>query len=290
MSMSTGMFYFVSDLHGRERRYSRLFEAIRDERPRAVFIGGDLFPASIRGGTDGNRVSHAFLEEYLIPEISSVRRTADSPTEFFVIPGNDDPRVYEELFLTAAREGVWNYIHNRRVQWNSTHVFGYAYVPPSPFRLKDWERYDVSRYVPPGCVAPEDGIHTTDVPEYDVLHRTIADDLADVTGEVSCGNDIWLMHTPPYETALDRIDTRGRSIDHVPLDTHVGSIAVRRAIEKKQPLVTLHGHIHESSRLSGSWQERIGRTCCFTAAYDGPELALVRFTVDDIASAERELL
>jgi len=79
-------------------------------------------------------------------------------------------------------------------------------------------------------------------------------------------------------------------IDHVPLDVSLGSIAVRRFIEARQPLLTLHGHVHESARLSGSWRDRIGRTQCFSAAYDGPELALVRFDPDNLDAASRELI
>ena len=79
-------------------------------------------------------------------------------------------------------------------------------------------------------------------------------------------------------------------IDHVPLDVHVGSIAVRRFIESRQPLLTLHGHIHESARLSGSWRDRIGRTHMFTGAHDGPELALISFDLDDLEEATRVLL
>ena len=37
----------------------------------------------------------------------------------------------------------------------------------------------------------------------------------------------------------------------------VGSIAVRRAIERHQPLLGLHGHVHESDGI-----DRIGRTLC----------------------------
>ena len=76
----------------------------------------------------------------------------------------------------------------------------------------------------------------------------------------------------------------------MPLDVHVGSIAIRRFIEDRQPLVTLHGHVHESARLTGSWRDTIGRTHLFSAAHDGPELALVRFDLGDIASATRELI
>ena len=101
---------------------------------------------------------------------------------------------------------------------------------------------------------------------------------------------ILLVHAPPYQTKLDRAALDGRSVDHAPLDVHVGSIAVRRFIEARQPLLTLHGHVHESARLTGSWRERIGRTHALSAAHDGPELALVRFDPNDPAGATRELL
>ena len=37
----------------------------------------------------------------------------------------------------------------------------------------------------------------------------------------------------------------------------VGSIAVRRFVEERQPLIALHGHVHESQGV-----ERLGRTIC----------------------------
>ena len=46
-----------------------------------------------------------------------------------------------------------------------------------------------------------------------------------------------------------------------------------------RPLITLHGHVHESTRLTGSWRQQLGSTLCFSAAHDGPELALVRFVL-----------
>jgi Icc-related predicted phosphoesterase len=101
---------------------------------------------------------------------------------------------------------------------------------------------------------------------------------------------VCLFHAPPYDTGLDRAALDGRMVDHAPLDVHVGSVAIRRLIEERQPLVTLHGHIHESARLTGTWREQIGRTHCFSAAHDGPELALVRFDPADPAQATRTLI
>ncbi|NWF91159.1 MAG: hypothetical protein HXY50_17065 [Ignavibacteriaceae bacterium] len=76
----------------------------------------------------------------------------------------------------------------------------------------------------------------------------------------------------------------------VPIDLHVGSIAVRRFIESRQPYLTLHGHIHESARLTGSWRDKLGRTEMFNASHDGKELALVEFDLDILESAERRLI
>jgi Icc-related predicted phosphoesterase len=76
----------------------------------------------------------------------------------------------------------------------------------------------------------------------------------------------------------------------VPLDVHVGSIAVKRFIKARQPLVTLHGHIHESAGITGSWREKIGRTHMFSAAHDGSQLALVRFDLENLDGATRELI
>ena len=36
--------YFVSDLHGRIPRYNSLFRTIEANKPKAVFLGGDLMP------------------------------------------------------------------------------------------------------------------------------------------------------------------------------------------------------------------------------------------------------
>ena len=139
-------------------------------------------------------------------------------------------------------------------------------------------------------MAPESGRRSIEVDEHSIQFETIHQDLERLVSRRSLEKAIMLFHTPPYETNLDRVATDGMMIDYVPLDLHVGSIAVRRFIEKHQPLVTLHGHIHESARLMDSWQDRIGHTHVFGAAHDGPELCLVRFDLDDPESAKRLLL
>jgi uncharacterized protein len=70
------------------------------------------------------------------------------------------------------------------------------------------------------------------------------------------------LHVPPFDSGIDvcpeldgnlKIIARGGQVLMKP----VGSPAVRRLIERVQPLVTLHGHIHEAPGHT-----RIGRTLC----------------------------
>jgi len=74
---------------------------------------------------------------------------------------------------------------------------------------------------------------------------------------------IFVFHAPPYDTHLDVAPTLDSSmrmqsgLGSAPFQ-HVGSKAVRQVIEKYQPLVSVHGHIHESAG-----KEKIRNTWCF---------------------------
>ena len=286
-----GHCFFVSDLHGRKGRHESLLRAIAEEGPRAVFIGGDSLPCLALTAEGGDHAYRDFVRTYLVERLRDLRdRMKEAYPEIFIIMGNDDARILEPVLVEAQGREVWHYAHSRRIPFDRYHVYGYSFVPPTPFMLKDWERYDVSQYVDPGCVAPEDGSHTIDVESRDIRYSTIKDDLQRLTADHELRDAIFLFHAPPYQTKLDRAALDGKMVDNVPMDVHVGSIAIRRFIEARQPLLTLHGHVHESSRLTGSWRDRIGRTHAFSAAYDGPELALVRFDPEDLDSATRQLI
>ena len=74
-------------------------------------------------------------------------------------------------------------------------------------------------------------------------------------------NCIFNFHCPPYDTYLDQgpkldetlkpVLSMGGGIKMIP----VGSPAIRKAIDKYQPLLGLHGHIHESKA-----SQKLGRT------------------------------
>jgi Icc-related predicted phosphoesterase len=278
--------FFVSDLHGDRGRYQKLFDAIAAETPSGVFLGGDLLPSGLMAA--GNE---SFVKDFLAKTfLDLAARLGKSAPEVFLILGNDDLRVEEAEILNASGEGAWAYAHMRPTAFGPHEVFGYSFVPPTPFLLKDWERYDVSRFVDPGCVSPEEGRRSIAVPSHETQLATIEQDLEKLAGARNLDRAIFLIHSPPYDTPLDRAALDGKNVDHAPMDVHVGSIAVRRFIEKRQPLLTLHGHVHESTRLTGAWKCRIGRTHALNAAHDGPELALVRFDPDDPGNATREII
>jgi Icc-related predicted phosphoesterase len=286
-----GICFFASDLHGREDRYQKLFHAVEKEKPAAVFLGGDLLPSGL-GALAGVKTAYDnFFESVVVAGFARLRKNLGSfYPSVFIILGNDDGKFEEQRVEELEKMALWRHAHGKCISWDTYFIYGYAYVPPTPFMLKDWERYDVSAYLDPLCVSPEEGWHSTPVPKPVLRHETIQNDLQKLVQMPDLSRTILLFHTPPYNTGLDRAALDGKKVDHVDLDVHVGSIAVRRFIESKQPLLTLHGHVHESARMTGTWKEQIGRTFAFSAAHDGHELALIRFDLENLDDATRELL
>ncbi len=283
--------FFVSDLHGVIPRYDTLLDEVSRRQPAALLMGGDLLPNMGLQFSSRDIRHQDFIHEYLVPEFTRLKTEMGTTyPRVLLILGNDDPRIEEAAFLQAGSQGLWETIHNRRVDVDGVAVYGYSHVPPTPFHLKDWERYDVSRFVDPGCVSPEDGHRTIAVDAHRIRWATIKDDLEKLTGEEDVGEAVFLFHSPPYKSRLDRAALDGKMVDHAPLDVHVGSIAIQRFIRNRQPLLTLHGHVHESAALTGSWQDTIGGTTCLTAAHHGPELALVEFHPGPELGARRQLL
>jgi len=269
--------FFTSDLHGQTLRYALLFDAVSLEAPDAVFLGGDLFDVIHHFPPAASDLT-PFFEQSLADKIRKLRHDDGLDTRFFVIMGNDDPRCYEPILINADHEGLISYVHARTLPFKDLYVTGYSYVPPTPFRLKDWERYDVSGYVDPGTLPPDEGLRTVRTGAEEASYATIAEDLDKIVKAAPVERTIFLFHAPPYGGKLD-VAYRG---------THIGSIAIQRFITRHQPLLTLHGHIHESPDMTGSWQEKIGRTYAFSGVNDAPGLTLIRFDTNRLETATRQ--
>ena len=283
--------FFVSDLHGNPERYKKLFKIIAEEKPTGVFIGGDILPSGLYSFTSEHELPENFINDFLAINLIRLKeKLQENYPDIFLIMGNDDAKIYEPLLEAIDDQGLIHYVHNKKVEFGIFMVYGYANVPPTPFRLKDWERYDVSRYIDPGCVPPEDGSYTVEVNKKRIPFLTIKKDLEELTKNDDLSKSIFLFHTPPYKTNLDRAALDGKFFEHVPLDVHVGSIAVERFIKERQPLLTLHGHIHESTSITGEWKEKMGITLAINAAHNGPELSLIRFDPEDLEINSMELI
>jgi Icc-related predicted phosphoesterase len=92
---------------------------------------------------------------------------------------------------------------------------------------------------------------------------------------------VFNFHCPPYDTVLDQapqLDDQLRptlEMGGKPKMVPVGSRAIRRAIDKHQPRLGLHGHIHESR---GS--QKLGRTTCVNPGSEYGEGVLRGVIVD----------
>lgn len=283
--------YFVTDLHGQFQKYFNLFRLIEAEPPDIILLGGDLLPSGMNKFASLNFQHTDFINNYLVKHFLELKeKLGHKFPKIFLILGNDDARSEESSILDAAMSGVWKYIHNRKITFNGYQFIGYNYVPPTPFQLKDWERYDVSRFVDPGCISPEEGLRTVPISSFEAKYSTIENDLEILAKNVEMNKSIFLFHSPPYKTKLDRANLDGKKFDHAPLDVHIGSIAIKKFIDKYQPLITLHGHVHESTELTDHWLEKIGNTISINGAVSNSELSVVKISISEKIETERVLI
>jgi uncharacterized protein len=82
---------------------------------------------------------------------------------------------------------------------------------------------------------------------------------------------IWLIHEPPAYLGFDHCATGDK----------VGSPLVFKFISDYQPLITIHGHIHEAPRFNGGiWAARVGQTTSTQAGQLDDRLCYVTFELN----------
>lgn len=117
---------------------------------------------------------------------------------------------------------------------------------------------------------------------WDTPREVEEDELAAVIAKALEGvedfrNVIFNFHCPPHDSTLDLCPELDTSVypprpvvkAGVPIMTAAGSTAVRAAIERHQPLLGLHGHIHESRAVA-----KLGRTTCINPGSEYAETVL----------------
>lgn len=158
-------------------------------------------------------------------------RLAGSGIACFVMAGNDDEPALDEVLRNSA---IVRNPDGCMLEWGQYQIIGESWVPPTPWHSpREMSEEELERKI-----------------------RTVADCLTHDRPA------IFVLHSPPYRSTLDdapqvrddlTVVTEGGQVVMTP----VGSIAVRRVIEAFQPVLALHGHIHESRGAV-----RIGRTLC----------------------------
>lgn len=161
----------------------------------------------------------------------------DEATRCFVMPGNDDPPGVDRAIDEAGKvEGC----DGRIVEFADYTMVSLGYANTTPF--------DSPRELPE-----------------DELYRRVAA-LADQVEDL--GRCVFNLHVPPYDSSLDTAPELTEDLEVVmsgsaPKLIPVGSTAVRELVERYQPLLSLHGHVHESPGAT-----RIGRTLCINPGSD----------------------
>jgi uncharacterized protein len=179
----------------------------------------------------------ALLEELRLWVELADERLAPTGTKAYVIPGNDDPWSIDEV-LAAGSSVV---ACDERVEMVGPHELvslGYSNRTPwrTPRELDEEEIYARLKRLTDQLESPERAIFN--------------------------------IHVPPWESSLDTAYEVDEELRYVtkggrPHEVPTGSHAVRTIIEETQPLLSLHGHIHESRGVT-----KIGRTVAINPGSD----------------------
>lgn len=243
---------YSSDLHGYLPFYRQLLEFAVAQQATIAIVGGDLLPHATQRATALEH-QRRFIHDELVPLLHEYKARHPALT-LYVIPGNDDWAAAYATMTTLEQEHLLINIHHRAAQLgDELWINGSGLVGITPFAIKDYERRDTSDAPPVrfaqgyrserGTIEPFDSAELLDRP-------TLTDDLDQLTRQSDPQRTIYVFHCPPWQTMLDR-RTGGAAI---------GSRAIRNFIERYQPPLTLHGHVHESPTVSGAWLEQISNT------------------------------
>jgi Icc-related predicted phosphoesterase len=273
---------YTSDLHGDLDLYRAAGEAAHARGADVLIFGGDLCPGTPSPRhTELPQSQPAFLLEEVAPLVEAWK-TERPALRVFAIPGNDDCGTTLAALADLDQRGLLINLHQKLVTTDDVEFIGLAFVPPTPFSFKDFERRDTAAWRPRepqlgrAVLATPDGFQ--DIASFDSYlrsHPTIEDELARLKPP-NPRRTIAVMHSPPYGTKCDVL-FNGR---------HIGSAAIRRWIERHQPLLSLHGHIHESPRESGSFHDRIGETIVVNPGASGRQPHWVWIDLNDLTAIE----
>ncbi len=283
--------YFATDLHGSERTYRKFINAGKFYQATVLVMGGDItgkllipiikekngnFRATLQG-----RVEHITTEaemNSLLERLGTLGfyHKVMEEDEFNTLSAN--PAKIDELFHQLARErlSAWVDLAETRLAGTGIQCFVTGGNDDDPAVLEAIHRQGTQSFF--ACeneVAQVDGHSMISLgfstPTPWKTPREVSDEqlgemieklVKDIPDLSHC---IFNFHDPPNDSTLDTCPMLDWSTDPpTPIMKAgqmimygAGSKSVRQAIEKYQPMLGLHGHIHESQSVA-----KIGRTTC----------------------------
>lgn len=274
---------YTCDLHGRRHLYEEtLRSAVRSEVD-IVILGGDLLPTIIpnpltliSGSADFQddlRAQIDFVDTFLAPAIHSF--LAENPMiGLAYIPGNHDWVVAMERLEQAAPDAV--NIHLRPMDKDDISLFGYACVTDSTFWVKDYVRRDriADTFVPSkfALLSDTDRLVNSSDGAYALSRPSIEEELA-MTTIPDPDRTVAVFHCPPHATGIDTLHN----------SKPIGSRSVLSFLERTQPMMSLHGHIHEAPYISGIFHTRVGRCLAVNPGQGITTLHALTFDASDPA-------
>jgi Icc-related predicted phosphoesterase len=306
--------FFVADLHGSAICWRKFINAAKVYRADVLLVGGDiaaktLTPIVEQNGSWTTTVEGQRRTATSLPELERLEEVLrDSATVPFRTTAkeweelNASPGKLDDVFERRALEelGRWLAWARGRVGATPTRLcIGLGNDDLTPMEsvidadefaeLTDREILridDRHELLTLAYSNPTPWNTHRELPE-DQITRHLEESAAKLERPASA---VFNIHVPPYGTPLDlapRLDaalTKMMSPGGEPEMVHVGSPAVRSALERHQPLLGLHGHIHESRGTA-----KFGRTLsmnCGSAYTEGTLLgAVVDLAGDEVRSA-----
>lgn len=284
--------YFATDLHGSSKCFRKFLNAGPTYNADILVLGADLGGKAIQGivkGTAGRWHARFVGTDHDVddgPELEALERLIEDHGyyPYRAEPGELEARqaagTIEALFLElmAARLQGWMALADERLRPKGIPVYVMLGNDDPPQLRRILEEAGWATHVEGQVVALDDDHELISwgfsnlTPFHSHREQTedqLAGSIAAMVGRLrDPARAVFNIHVPPIASGLDDapvIDetlTVQQSLGQVRF-APAGSTAVRAAIESAQPMLSLHGHIHESAGI-----RRIGRTIAINPGSD----------------------
>jgi len=293
---------FVTDLHASEITFRKMLNAVKVYEATVLIVGGDLAGKRIVPilSADGVYTTSVSGNEVRVDEtglndlMNKIRDLGQYP---FVVDQEEhdalasDPEMVDRRFTDASHAQIEEWLQRMDDRFEPLGIPVYVTGGNDDY-LSIEEIIDAASWVVnaenkiieigPGIEMLSTGFGNPtpwncprDIPEDQLLERITA--LAEQLS--SPETSVFNLHAPPYASGLDEgplLDTSVTPPRAIVGETdQVGSRAVRETIERYQPILSLHGHIHESRGI-----QKIGRTTCVNPGSEYTE-GILRSAVAD---------